>query len=172
MIFTAKVILLKQPSVSMLSHPASNMAPIVKTRAPGDKGCFSNNGSHFTFGRENSKIPGQLENTNQRQSYFGYSQGLGSAIDWASIPNPFTSGNKNEQPRGKSHGSGDREHARKGSYQGSHSEIGPVPEQCIRYSERRGGVPTNNKLERFEPICPIPPFQDGGVEGRKKSSDD
>ena len=148
---------------------SSNMAPIVKTRAPGDKGCFSNNGSYFTFGRENSKIPGQLENTNQRQSYFGYSKGMGGTTEWPSISNPFTSGNKDEEPRGESHGSGNREHACKRGYQGGHSEIGPVSEQCFRNSERRGGVSTNNKSERPEPVRSLPPFQDGRIKGREES---
>ena len=52
----------------------SNMAPIIRPRAPNDKGCFSSNGSDFAVGRENTKVLSQLENSNQRQSYFGYTQ--------------------------------------------------------------------------------------------------
>ena len=89
------------------------MAPIIRPRAPDDKGYFSGSGSNFTVGRENSKVLSQLENSYQQQSYLGYSQGLGSAIEWTSIPNPFPSGGKNEQTRGVSHGSGNREHAHK-----------------------------------------------------------
>ena len=148
--------------------PDSNMASIFRPRASNDKGYFSYHGNQISIGGKNSEILSQLESLNQRQNYFEYSQGLGSAGDEHSHTIPFTSGYKNEQPRGGSHGQGSQEHVGKRGYQGSHPENGPVPEQRLCDSKRGGGIPTHHKPERVKPLCPIPPFQNGGSEGRQK----
>ena len=151
--------------------PTSNMALVSTTCASDDKGYFSYHGGYFSIGGKNSKVLGQLETSNDGQEYSEYSQGLGGAIIGPTYSNPFASGYKNEQSRGEGHGPGSREHACKRSHQGGHSEAGPVSKQRFCNSEKgRGGVSAYHQSERSESICSLPPFQDGGVKGRKEPS--
>ena len=157
----------KLSSETFCKHaPSSNMAVILGTRASDDKGYLPDYGSILSIGGKNSKIPSQLEIIDNRQEYFEHSKGLGSAFDEPSYTNPFTSGHKNEQPRGNSHGSGSREHACKRSHQRSDPETGPVSQQRVCDPKKGGGgISTHHQLERSESVCPISPFQNGRLKG-------
>ena len=124
----------------------------------------------ITSSREDSKIPPELAINNKRPGYTKHRQRLGNPFRRNSYPKENTLSNKNEQGGGDGNRFGNRGHAEKRSNQTGNPKEGPVSEQYFCDTKRGGPVSSHNKFETTEQIYPLSSFQNGGIEGRKKSS--